>query len=64
MNKLLLYVLLVCIILFFAYINSLNQVETFIPAINRRVRPHVRRVKRHGNNMFNNGYNKAKRMVR
>lgn len=64
MTKLLLYVFLVCIILFFAYINSLNEVETFIPAINRRIRPHVRRVKRHGNNMFNNGYNKARRIVR
>lgn len=64
MTKLLLYVFLVCIILFFAYINSLNEVETFTPAINRRIRPHVRRVKRHGNNMFNNGYNKARRIVR
>ncbi|MAD12366.1 MAG: hypothetical protein CMC04_06570 [Flavobacteriaceae bacterium] len=67
MTKLLLYVFLVCIILFFAYINSLNEVETFkpfIPAINRRIRPHVRRVKKHGNNMLNTGYNKAKRMVR
>lgn len=64
MTKLLLYVFLVCIILFFAYINSLNEVETFIPAINRRIRPHLRRVKRQGNQMFTTGYNKAKRMVR
>ena len=64
MTKVLLYVFLVCIILFFAYINSLNEVETFIPAINRRVRPHVRRVKRQGNQIINTGYNTARRMVR
>lgn len=64
MTKVLLYVFLVCIILFFAYINSLNEVETFIPVINRRVRPHVRRVKRQGNQIINTGYNTARRMVR
>ena len=67
MTKLLLYVFLVCIILFFAYINSLNEVETFkpfIPAINRRIRPHVRRVKKHGNQMITSGYHKARRMRR
>ena len=62
MTKVLLYVFLVCIILFFAYINSLNEVETFTPAINRRIRPHVRRVKRHGNNIFNNTHIKVRRM--
>lgn len=64
MTKVLLYVFLVCIILFFAYINSLNEVETFISVINRRVRPHVRRVKRQGNQIINTGYNTARRMVR
>jgi len=64
MTKLLLYVFLVCIILFFAYINSLNEVETFTSAISQSVRPHVRRVKRHSNNMFNNTHHKVKRMLR
>lgn len=67
MTKVLLYVFLVCIILFFAYINSLNEVETFIPIpaiINQNVRPHVRRVKKHGNNIFNKTHIKARRMVR
>jgi len=64
MTKLLLYVFLVCIILFFAYINSLNEVESFIPASNRRIRPHLRRVKQQGNEMFTTRYNKARRMVK
>ena len=64
MTKLLLYVFLVCIILFFAYINSLNEVETFTPAIKQGIRPHVRRVKKHGNNMLNTGYNKIRRIGR
>lgn len=64
MTKLLLYVFLVCIILFFAYINSLNEVEAFTPAINRRIRPHVRLVKKHGNNMFNTGHHKVRRYIR
>jgi hypothetical protein len=64
MTKIVFYVLLACIILFFAYINSLNEVETFTPAINRRIRPHVRRVKKHGNQMITSGYHKARRMVR
>lgn len=63
MTKLLLYVFLVCIILFFAYINSLNEVESFIPAINRRIRPQVRLVKKHGNKMITTGYNKARRNI-
>ena len=64
MTKLLLYVFLVCIILFFAYINSLNEVETFTPAINRRIRPHVRRVKKHGNQMITTTHHKVRRMVK
>ena len=62
MTKLLLYVFLVCIILFFAYINSLNEVETFTP-ITRHIRPHVRRLKNNGNKMFNIGHNKVRRHI-
>lgn len=64
MTKLLLYVFLVCIILFFAYINSLNEVETFTPNINRHIRRHVRRVKNYGNNMTTTTHHKLRRMVR
>ena len=63
MTKLLLYVFLVCIILFFAYINSLNEVETFTP-ITRHIRPHVRRVKKHGNQMITTTHHKVRRMVK
>jgi lantibiotic modifying enzyme len=64
MTKLLLYVFLVCIILFFAYINSLNGVESFTPAINRMIRPHVRRVKQQGNQMITTTHHKVRRMVK
>lgn len=60
MTKLLLYVFLVCIILFFAYINSLNEVEAF----NQIIRPHVRRLKKHGNKMITTTHHKVKRYIR
>lgn len=63
MTKLLLYVFLVCIILFFAYINSLNEVESF-KTIKRHIRRNVRRVKNHGNKMITTTQHKVKRMVR
>lgn len=63
MTKLLLYVFLVCIILFFAYINSLNEVEALTPYINQKIRPHVRRLKNNGNQMITTTHHKVRRHI-
>jgi hypothetical protein len=55
MNYIPIYLLLIFIILFFSYYNSLNyEKENFTPHIRRFYRPHLRNARLYTENFYNN----------
>ena len=61
MTNIIYYALLIFVILYFSYINSIKYPESFIGKI---YRPHLRRIKRFHEDVYNNVSNRLSRIHR